>query len=249
MNSELYLNGAHVRSQPYGYSTFVVDVSAGLNRTARGANVLALRVDNSGRNSRWFSGSGIYRHVRLALRDALHFATWGVAISTPEVSASRASVQVDATVSSTRAHAASVAVAVALADPEGRGVARATAQLRVPAAGSATASLRLSVLSPRLWGPDSPSLYQAHLSLTEAVEEAVEEEAAEAEAAEEAVEAEEEGAAAARASGRVLGSRSREIGSRSRVLDSTTESFGTRSLAWVRVRVLNPKPKPKPNPN
>ena len=85
MNSELYLNGAHVRSQPYGYSTFVVDISAELNRTARGANVLALRVDNSGRNSRWFSGSGIYRHVRLALRDALHFATWGVAISTPEV--------------------------------------------------------------------------------------------------------------------------------------------------------------------
>ena len=234
MNSELYLNGAHVRSQPYGYATFVVDISAELNRTARGANVLALRVDNAGRNSRWFSGSGIYRHVRLAVRDALHFATWGVAVSTPEVSASRASVQVDATVSSTRAQAASVAVAVALADPEGRGVARATAQLRVPAAGSATASLRLSVLSPRLWGPDSPSLYQAHLSLTEAAEAAVEEEAAEAEAVEAAEEA---GAAAARASGRVLGSRSREIGSRSRVLDSTTESFGTRSLAWVRVRV------------
>ena len=73
MNSELYLNGAHVRSQPYGYSTFVVDISAWLNRTAHGANVLALRVDNSGRNSRWFSGSGIYRHVRLAVRDDLMY--------------------------------------------------------------------------------------------------------------------------------------------------------------------------------
>ena len=55
MNSELYLNGAHVRSQPYGYSTFVVDVTPQLNRTVGGANVLALRVANSGRNSRWFS--------------------------------------------------------------------------------------------------------------------------------------------------------------------------------------------------
>ena len=54
MNSELYLNGAHVRSQPYGYSTFVVDVTPQLNRTLGGANVLALRVANSGRNSRWF---------------------------------------------------------------------------------------------------------------------------------------------------------------------------------------------------
>ena len=44
MNSELYLNGAHVRSQPYGYSTFVVDISAWLNRTVYGANVLALRL-------------------------------------------------------------------------------------------------------------------------------------------------------------------------------------------------------------
>ena len=55
MNSELYLNGAHVRSRPYGYSTFVVEVTPQLNRTVGGANVLALRVANSGRNSRWFS--------------------------------------------------------------------------------------------------------------------------------------------------------------------------------------------------
>ena len=166
MNSELYLNGVHVRSQPYGYSTFVVDVTPHLKQTDGGSNVLALRVSNSGRNSRWFSGSGIFRHVTLAVRDALHFATWGVAVSTPKVSPSLAAVQIDATVTSTLERATTVAVSVRVVDPEGRSVARTTAQLSVPAAGSATTSLHLAVTSPWLWGPDSPSLYQARVPCT-----------------------------------------------------------------------------------
>ena len=88
-----------MRSQPYGYSTFVVDVTAHL-RPDGGPNVLALRVDSAGRTSRWYSGSGIYRHVTLAVQPPLHFAPWGVAISTPEVSRGLALVLVEVTVQS-----------------------------------------------------------------------------------------------------------------------------------------------------
>jgi hypothetical protein len=72
-------------------------------------------------------------------------------------------------VTSTRTLATTVAVTVAVIDPDGRGVAHATARLNVPAKGSATTSLRLVVSSPRLWGPDSPSLYQARAVHTRAV--------------------------------------------------------------------------------
>ena len=205
MNSDLYLNGQHVRSQPYGYSTFVVDVTPHL-RTDGAENVLAVRVANTGRNSRWYSGSGIFRHVRLAVQAAVRLPAWGVAVSTPHVSAAAATVRVDATVASTRPAATRVLVSVVLAGPSGERVARGAAPLTVPAAANATASLMLRLASPQRWGPDTPSLYQATVSVLEqtaAVEEAV---AAGAEAAD---------AAAAGAP-----------------LDVVTETFGIRTVEW-----------------
>ena len=84
MNSEVFINGKLLGLRPYGYSSFSYDLSTYLDFGK--VNVIAVRVDNSRQiNSRWYSGSGIYRHVWLNVTDPLHVANWGVAITTPNV--------------------------------------------------------------------------------------------------------------------------------------------------------------------
>ena len=79
MNSEVYLNGQLLGIRPYGYTTFEYDVTDHLRPAPSAKNVLAVRVANLGVNSRWYSGSGIYRHVWLTTTASeVHIPTWGV---------------------------------------------------------------------------------------------------------------------------------------------------------------------------
>lgn len=93
MNSSVYVNGQLVGGHPYGYTSFFCDATQAIIPGKK--NVVAVRVDNSQqKNCRWYSGSGIYRHVWLIHTPKLHIANWGVRIHTPEVSAEEASVEV-----------------------------------------------------------------------------------------------------------------------------------------------------------
>src|SRR5216117_3912775 len=85
-NSEVWINGQYLGKRPYGYSSFRYELTPNV-RFGAGRNVIAVRVDNSQQpNSRWYSGSGIYRHVRLVTSDPMHVAQWGTYITTPVVS-------------------------------------------------------------------------------------------------------------------------------------------------------------------
>jgi beta-galactosidase len=85
MNSEVFINGKSLGVHPYGYTSFSYNLTPNLKLNEE--NVLSVRVDNSQqKNCRWYSGSGIYRHVWMIVTDPLHIANWGVAISTPDVS-------------------------------------------------------------------------------------------------------------------------------------------------------------------
>ena len=76
MNSDVWLNGHHLGNHPYGYTPFSYDLTAYLNPAGQ-ENVLAVSVKNEGKNSRWYSGSGIYRHVWLTVTERLHVDNWG----------------------------------------------------------------------------------------------------------------------------------------------------------------------------
>src|SRR5512146_2550251 len=90
MNSDVWINGVQLGRRPYGYSGFVYDITKHL---VPGVNVVAVRVDNSAQpNSRWYTGSGIYRHVWLTLVDPLHMGHWGTYVTTPRVDSSSAEV-------------------------------------------------------------------------------------------------------------------------------------------------------------
>jgi beta-galactosidase len=84
MNADVWINGHHLGNHPYGYTGFTFDITDYVNFDA--SNVLAVEVKNEGQNSRWYSGSGIYRHVWIKTTEPIHSSQWGTFITTPEVS-------------------------------------------------------------------------------------------------------------------------------------------------------------------
>lgn len=82
MNSDVWINGAHLGSHPYGYTPFAYDLTPHLKE---GTNVIAVRVNNTGKNSRWYSGSGIFRKVSLASNSDIRIPDYGLSITTPIV--------------------------------------------------------------------------------------------------------------------------------------------------------------------
>lgn len=154
MNAEVWLNGVHIGLHPYGYTPFGVDLTPHLDPS--GENVLAVRVANLGMNSRWYSGSGIYRHVWLNVTRSLRFARWGVKITTPLVSAQSARVQVRARVEGL---APGTQFQVEVKDGKGRVVARHQVVAQ------AETIVALDVTRPALWSPWAPALYSAECRL------------------------------------------------------------------------------------
>jgi beta-galactosidase len=92
MNADVWLNGIHLGNHPYGYTSFYYDITDKLNWNEK--NILAVQVKNEGATSRWYSGSGIYRHVWLKSFEPIHVAQWGTYITTPEVTASSSKINI-----------------------------------------------------------------------------------------------------------------------------------------------------------
>jgi len=93
MNAEVWINGHYLGNHPNGYTSFFYNLSAFLKPVGQ-SNVIAVRVMNQGKNSRWYSGSGIYRHVWLTKMNEVHTNIWGNYITTPIVSENSARVNV-----------------------------------------------------------------------------------------------------------------------------------------------------------
>jgi beta-galactosidase len=158
MDSVVYLNGKQVASHPYGYTGFAVDLSAA-HTDGHTPNVVAVQVRNKLPNSRWYSGSGIYRHVHLVVTDRVHVARHGTFVTTPDVEhtigSGFANVRVRTDVADDGGSAAAVNVVTSVEDARGRTVAHS--RPATPAGGSATSDLRLA--HPHLWSTDDPYLY------------------------------------------------------------------------------------------
>ena len=158
MNADVWLNGEHLGFHPYGYTTFHYDVTPQLK--AGGTNTLVVKVDNSKElNSRWYSGSGIYRHVWLTVTDPVHVAPWGVFVTTPEVSAAKAQVQIQTMVRNDSDAAQSVSLQTTLLNPSGTSAGVANTQVSIPARGETNVTVSVAVTAPKLWSPETPSLY------------------------------------------------------------------------------------------
>ena len=172
MNSTVWVNGCLVGNYPYGYSSFAYDLTRFL---VKGRNVIAVKVDNSKQpNSRWYSGSGIYRHVRLVKTNRIHFAQWGVFNYTRSVDDGRAVVHVDANINDNanvndnlkaarRVPANAVVVRHEVLDAKREVVAVAAKEASLTS--EAPVSMDITIPNPVLWDVDAPYLYTLRSSV------------------------------------------------------------------------------------
>ena len=155
--AEVFVNGQKAGQHAYGYTPFTVDVTPYLYQDKR-ENEVVVKVDNSEQpNCRWYTGSGIYRHVWLQAMPALHIAENGVFVTTHDISAERAIVGVEVTVAneSDRDRNAMVVVDSGMM------------MVAVPARQTKTIATSYAVRNPHLWSPDDPYLYETKVELKE----------------------------------------------------------------------------------
>jgi len=152
MNADVWLNGTHLGNHPYGYTGFAFDLTPHLKP---GANTLAVRVNNTGKNSRWYSGSGIYRKVWLSIAGPVRIPQYGVYVTTPEVSKNAATIKIETAIENGSASARAVTLRVRLVDAGGNTVAESQCKARLT-----PMTLSVQVKNPRLWSPADPHLYR-----------------------------------------------------------------------------------------
>lgn len=157
MCSDVYINGHHLGHWPYGYTSFRYELTSYLTK---GKNVLTVRVDNSLQPSaRWYTGSGIYRHVYLTAVRQLHIGHWGVYVTTPEIGSGSATIRVQTELLNKSGHGQTVSITQSVYDRSGHLWSTVTADNFSVSGDNALLVQHMHIQSPELWSPDSPALY------------------------------------------------------------------------------------------
>ncbi len=146
-NSTIFVNGKEVGNWPYGYSSFHFNISSLVNKGK--LNTLSVRVDNKPESSRWYPGAGIYRNVHLLIQPKVNIKTWGTFITTPEIKAGMAHVNVKTQLSDSLVKDFKLLYAVL--DAKGTTLWTGTSLNKN--------ELNFSLKNPKLWSPESPVLY------------------------------------------------------------------------------------------
>ena len=158
-HSEVWINGHFVGGRPYGYSSFECLLTP-LLRFGSEENVLAVRVDHSRfADSRWYTGSGIYRHVRLRFTSKLRIGHWGTFVTTPEVNATEAVVQVETTVENGTGQARSFALRSELLDQDNKVAGTLLTPGMIATGTNLNLIQRIHVPHPKIWSVEAPALY------------------------------------------------------------------------------------------
>ena len=156
MNSSVYINGHLLGTRPYGYISFSYDLTPYINW--KGENVIAVKVDNSDQpNSRWYSGCGIYRDVRIVKTNPVHVAQWGTYINT-EITDQATIVNVEVTIENDSPDPAEITVWSGIVDDKGKGVSMIAGHL-VASNGKNTIQQQVHMTEPHLWSVNDPYMY------------------------------------------------------------------------------------------
>ena len=163
-NPRVYINGTGALRWSYGYNSFYGDVTGFLKK---GENLILVRLENEPQSSRWYSGAGLYRNVRLIATNKLHVPVWGTFITTPFVSAEEATVKLKIRIQNDSASKAGspqkVRIKTVLRDGTGQEVARRESAVTLYR--GAAAEQHFAVRHPVLWSPEEPYLYRAETTV------------------------------------------------------------------------------------
>lgn len=164
MNSEVYINGKSLGIYPYGYTSFSYDLTPYL--VYGKINTIVVKVDNSKqKNSRWYTGSGIYRNVWLISKHNISVPKWGIGIKTENISAKVATVRLNTTIENKNSTSAEVLVKTTIFDTAGTLIAKSQQRLETSKLDKKSLETVMTVKNPKLWSPDNPSLYIARVEV------------------------------------------------------------------------------------
>jgi beta-galactosidase len=164
MESEVWLNGHKLGSHKHGYTPFHFKLNEFLNPAGK-ENILAVQVKNTGDNSRWYSGSGIYRHVWLRVTDPLNIPVWGVFITTPEVTEEKSKVEAIVTVENNGDSPIDFTLKNTIVSPEGEEVTVSEGREKLAPGEKREIRQVIDVDNPELWSCDTPLLYKLRSEL------------------------------------------------------------------------------------
>ncbi|RED22658.1 beta-galactosidase [Flavobacterium cutihirudinis] len=163
MNAEVFINGVSLGIRPYGYSSFYYDITPHIKIGQK--NVVAVKVDNSQqKNCRWYSGSGIYRHVWLLTTEPVHINPWGIAITTPEADKNNATVKIATVLKNETSSDHTLTLRTKILD-KGKLTATQDEKITLSANSEKEIVQTIKVNNPKLWSPESPNLYKASVTV------------------------------------------------------------------------------------
>lgn len=161
-NSEVWINGHYLGKRPYGYSPFSYDLTKYLNFDKE--NIIAVKVDHSKyADSRWYTGSGIYRDVRLVTTSPIYIPQFGAWVETPIATPKKAQMDVFTVIKNTSQKSQNVSINVLIKDESNKTVAKSSKKLNT--ASQDTVKLNLALKNPKLWSLASTKMYKATIQI------------------------------------------------------------------------------------
>jgi len=162
-NSDVWINGTHLGKRPYGYISFSYDLTPYLNFDK--PNVIAVRADNTIQPaSRWYTGAGIYRHVRLVSVNPTHFKQWGTFITTPIATTTKGVVNLKVEIEN-KGISGDYKLQIDIIDATGKIVKTVESQKNIGANSTGLFTQDIAIANPKLWNIDEPNLYTATTKL------------------------------------------------------------------------------------
>jgi beta-galactosidase len=157
MDADILINEKQVGSHFYGYSSFGFDITDFVSFDEE--NIIAVRVANETVKSRWYSGSGIYRHVWLTIASPLHIDRWGTAVTTSEMSTNKATIAIASTLVNQFPENKTACIGYEIRDKDMETVAQGTLSVEIAGGQEETLRQYIEMCQPHLWSVETPYLY------------------------------------------------------------------------------------------
>jgi len=159
MNADIWINGIPLGNHPYGYTSFMVDITNQVKFDM--PNIIAVEVKNEGVNSRWYSGSGINRHVWIKTMETVHTTQWGTFITTPVITPKSATVFCKTNIVNESDKTAAITVITSFVFADGLQATVTETKQKIAAKQTLLCSQKAVINNPMLWSCASPVLYKA----------------------------------------------------------------------------------------
>lgn len=157
-NSKVYLNGEYIGERPFGYMGFELDLTPHIRFGED--NVIALRVAPEDLASRWYSGAGIYRNVRLKINNPLHIPQWGTYITTPVVLDAKATVVIETSLKNAGQESTVIDLETTIYDINKNEVASKVQKITSEPRSDIMVPIQLEIENPKRWDIQDPNLYK-----------------------------------------------------------------------------------------